>query len=433
MNGSDLEVAERIVLGACLIDRAAVPTLIEQIPAKEIFLNKANQAVYTAIIQLYENGHSIDTLTVSDQIKKNKQSELATPYHIVTLTSNVASAAHLETHCLVLKENYIRRELAELSRDTGSKSLDDSEDILDLVSDVQIQLNNLNSFTARKQEKRIDAILATLIKKTRDNTKIKLSFVTDELNAVSGELIILAARPGMGKTAFALQIAEYFAKDMPVGFLSLEMTDEQLVCRLVAKNTSIPFERIRDNEIRPEESEKHYKANQMLGELDLFIDDEAGITDLQAKSKISRMASKYGIGLVVVDYLQLMHSKKESREQEISTISRTLKTVAKDCNIPVIALSQLSRKCEERTDKKPLLSDLRESGAIEQDADQVWFLFRPEYYKLDEYMGEPCDGLCIIDVAKNRNGKAGMYKSRFIGSEFRFEKWDNFTKLDVPF
>jgi len=416
-----------------LIDRTAVPTLVEQIPIKEIFLSKANQAVYTAIIQLYYNGHSIDTLTINEQIKKNKQGEVATPYHIFSLTSNVVSSAHLETHCLVLKENYIRREVAELSRDTGKKSLDDGEDILDLVSDLQIKLNDLNSFTAKKQEKRIDAILATLIKKTRDNTKIKLSFVTDEINANSGELIILAARPAMGKTAFALQIAEYFAHEMPVGFLSLEMTDEQLVCRLLSKNTSIPFERIRDNEIRQEESEKHYKENQKLSGLDLFIDDEAGITDLQAKSKISRMVSKYGIGLVIVDYLQLMHSKKESREQEISSISRSLKTVAKDCNIPVIALSQLSRKCEERTDKKPLLSDLRESGAIEQDADQVWFLFRPEYYKLDEYMGEPCQELCIIDVAKNRNGKGGMYKSRFVGSEFRFEKWDNLVKLDIPF
>ena len=434
MNGTDLDYTERCVIGACLIDRTVIPQVIELIPNEDIFLNEANRACFKSIKKLYDSGRDIDTITLTDQIKKDRNEKLATPYHIVTLTSQVASTAHIETHCIILKENYIRRRIAELGRDNAKKSLDDSEDILNTLSDFMGELSNLSVLTSQKQEKRIDAIVATFFQKQGVHTKIDLSFITDEVKAISGQLIILAARPSMGKTAFALQIAEFCAKDdYSVGILSLEMTDGQLTMRLVSKNTGIPFDRLESRDIRQDETEKHYNSCNDISELPIWIDDEAGITDLQIKAKATRMKAKHDIDLLVVDYLQLAHSKQQSREQEISAISRTLKGLAKSLDIPVIALSQLSRKVEERTDKRPLLSDLRESGAIEQDADQVWFMFRPEYYGLTEFDGEPCEGLCELIVAKNRNGKLGRHKMRFNGAKFEFEKWSNFTKLDNPF
>jgi replicative DNA helicase len=434
MNALDLDYTEQCVIGGCLLDRTVIPQVIELLPNEDIFFNEANKACYRAIRKLYESGRSIDYLTVLDQLKKDKNDDIASSSHVFTLTSNVVGVAHIESHCLILKENYIRRTVAHMSNDISLKSLDDSEDILDILSDSINNLTDLSNLTAQKTEKRIDAIVATFFEKTTHNTKINLSFITDEIKAVSGQLIVLAARPSMGKTAFALQVAEFCANDgYSVGILSLEMTDEQLVMRLVSKGTGIPFDRLESKDIRSDEVEKHYHACEDISNLPIWIDDEANISDLQIKAKATRMKVKYNINLLLVDYLQLAHSKQSSREQEIASISRTLKGLAKSLNIPVIALSQLSRKVEERSDKRPLLSDLRESGAIEQDADQVWFMFRPDYYGLTEFEGEKCEGMCELIVSKNRNGKLGRHKMRFNGSKFEFEKWDNFVKIEQPF
>lgn len=424
-NMDELECA---VLGACLIDKNAVPVVLDLIPEPELFVNLANKAVFKAIVELYNSGKGIDYLTVTELLKTKKNDKLVTYSYLSSLTSNIFSAAHIEEHCLILRQEYIRRELERESLLTAQSCRDDSNDALELISEHEQKIQRITNFTQIERGKTVSEIVERMLKRKKSENGVELRPTYGFFKKFNNsDLIILAARPSMGKTALALQLAKEIADDgYPVGFLSLEMSDSSLVMRMISMETAIPFDAIHNQEIHPNQEQAYRSGYNSISQLPIVIDDSAGMTDSQMKAKVSRMVTRNNIRILFVDYLQLMASKAGSREQEISQISRALKAVAKKYEIPVVALSQLSRRLEERSDKRPLLSDLRESGAIEQDADVVIFLHRPEYYGIvttDRH--ENTHGLAELIVAKNRNGKLGTVDLFFHGNRFMFSKFEN--------
>lgn len=430
---------EEIILGAALIDSTCIEALNEIITTPEFFTSEKNQIIWSAISQLNSKGLGIDLVTVTEQIRRSGKLDIATPYDITILSTNVVQASHAEHHALILKEAYIRRQTENQCLLTLKDCADVTKDSLDIVSELQANIQKISIASDLKHERSIGDIVLEVVNAKETDTGIPShKLLESPKHFRNGDLVIIAGRPSMGKTAFALSIAEQAAlSGYPVGVLSLEMTSRGLVSRMISGRTAIPFDRIESNNILPAEMEVYIKQSGIIGQLPIYIDDQCGITDQQAKSKSARMKARHGIELLIVDYLQLLSSndkKAGSREQEVSTISRTLKNIAKTLDIPVIALSQLSRAVESRSDKKPMLSDLRDSGAIEQDADLVLFMYRPEYYGLTETpTHRNTEGLCQVITAKYRNGGLLSNDMKFIGQRFSFEKWDGGGNVKITF
>ena len=440
---------EEAVLGAMLIDEKGVNEVID-ILSPEVFYKKSHQLIFESIQRLFRESEPIDLLTVSADLKKNKNFEvIGGDFYLIGLSQKVSSSAHIEYHSRIIQQKFIQRKLITISNEIISKSYNESTDVIDLLDEAESKLydiaqNNIKGSSETAQNLVIQAKnRIEEISKQEGLSGISTGF--EKLDRLTSgwqpsDLIIVAARPGMGKTALALSMARNVSvqKKIPVAFFSLEMSSVQLITRLISSETGLSSDKLRTGKLADHEWQQLNIKVSDLESAPLYIDDSAALTIFELRAKARRLASSHGIKLIIIDYLQLMNlgssNKAGNREQEISTISRNLKALAKELNIPVIALSQLSRAVETRGGtKRPILSDLRESGAIEQDADIVSFLYRPEYYGITEWdddMKTPSEGQGEFIVAKHRNGALDSIKLKFVANLGKFEDIDNF---DSPF
>jgi replicative DNA helicase len=396
---------EEAVLGAMMIDKKGIDEVID-ILQPDAFYKEAHKYIFEAIDQLFVGNQPIDLLTVSGQLRKNSKLDLVGgDAYLVSLTQKISSSAHIEFHSRIILQKFIQRSLIRISNEIISDAYDETTDVFDLLDKAEARLYEVTQGNIKKSSETAQSLVAQAKKRIEEiSTKEGLSGLPtgfhklDELTSgwQPSDLIIIAARPGMGKTAFVLSMARNIAIDAGAGVavFSLEMSSVQLITRLISSETGLSSEKLRTGKLEKHEWEQLNVKVKDLERAPLYIDDTPSLSIFDLRAKARRLASQHGIKLIVVDYLQLMTaggSQKGggNREQEISTISRNLKALAKELDIPVIALSQLSRAVETRgTSKRPLLSDLRESGAIEQDADIVSFIYRPEYYKIEEWDDE---------------------------------------------
>ncbi len=440
---------EEVVLGAMMIDKKGVDEVVDLL-SPESFYKEAHQHTFAAILILFEKSDPIDLLTVSGQLKKEgKLEKVGGDFYLISLTQKVSSSAHIEFHARIILQKFIQRSLIKISSEIIEESYDESVDVFDLLDNAESKLYDITLGNVKKSTETAQDLVIQAKKKIEEiANKEGLSGVPSGFERVDkvtsgwqpSDLVIIAARPGMGKTALTLSMARNMAvnNNVPVAFFSLEMSSVQLITRLISSETGLSSEKLRTGRLEKHEWEQLNVKVKSLEQAPLFIDDTPALSIFDLRAKARRLASQHKIKLLIVDYLQLMtvggNNKTGNREQEISTISRNLKSLAKELDIPVIALSQLSRAVETRTgSKRPILSDLRESGAIEQDADIVSFIYRPEYYKIDEWDDDersPTEGQAEFIIAKHRNGGLDNIRLKFNGSLGRFENLDNF---DSPF
>ena len=440
---------EEAVLGAMLIDEKGVNEIIELL-SPEVFYKRSHQLIYESIERLFRESEPIDLLTVSADLKKNKNFEPAGgDFYLISLSQKVSSSAHIEFHSRIIIQKYIQRKLITISNEIIQKSYNESTDVMDLLDEAESKLydvaqGNIKTSTESAQNLVIRA-KARIEEIAKQEGLSGVSTGFEKLDKLTSgwqpsDLVIIAARPGMGKTALALSMARNISvqQKIPVAFFSLEMSSVQLITRLISSETGLSSDKLRTGKLADHEWQQLNIKVSDLESSPLFIDDSPSLTIFELRAKARRLSSSHGIKLIIIDYLQLMNigssNKAGNREQEISTISRNLKALAKELDIPVIALSQLSRAVETRGGtKRPILSDLRESGAIEQDADIVSFLYRPEYYGISEWdddMKTPSDGQGEFIVAKHRNGALDSIKLKFIPNLGKFEDLGGF---DSPF
>jgi len=440
---------EEVVLGAMMIDKKGVDEVID-ILSPEAFYKEAHQHIFEAIFQLFENSEPIDLLTVSTQLKKNeKLVAVGGDFYLISLTQKVSSSAHIEFHARIILQKFIQRSLIKISSEIIEDSYDETQDVFDLLDKAEAKLYEVTQGNIKRSSETAQNLVIQAKRKIEEiSNKEGLSGIPSGFTKLDrltsgwqeSDLIIVAARPGMGKTALTLSMARNIAvnNNIPVAFFSLEMASVQLITRLISSETGLSSEKLRTGRLEKHEWEQLNVKVKGLEKAPLFIDDTPSLSIFDLRAKARRLASQYGIKLIVIDYLQLMTAgtslKGGNREQEISTISRNLKALAKELSVPVIALSQLSRAVETRGgSKRPLLSDLRESGAIEQDADIVSFIYRPEYYKIEEWDDEdrtPTEGQAEFIVAKHRNGGLDSIRLKFIP---HLGKFDNLDDFDTPF
>lgn len=441
---------EEVVLGALMIDKEALPMVLE-ILRPETFYVDAHQHIYQAMIQLFDHSKPVDMLTVTEELRKmGKLEAIGGPYTLVELTNRVASAANIEYHSRILAQKHIQRELIRISNKTIRDAYEDTTDVFDLLDEAEAGLFSITQTNISKSYEPLGALSGKALKlieelsqKEDGMTGVPSGF-RDLDNLTAGwqpsDLIIIAARPSMGKTAFTLSLARNAAVEYgkPVAFFSLEMGSTQLAMRLISAEAEVKGDRLRNGKLQGEQEwERVRSAISKFSDVPIFIDDTPAINIFELRAKCRRLRKQHGIELVIIDYLQLMSGtgdSKGNREQEVSAISRALKGMAKELEIPVIALSQLSRNVENRGGiKRPMLSDLRESGAIEQDADIVTFLFRPEYYGMyQDDEGRDTTGLTEVIVAKHRNGAVDTVRLRFTKDFARFSDWDDLHFDDLP-
>lgn len=431
---------EEAVLGAMLLEKEA-PVKVLDVLTPEAFYTDAHQTIFKSIRSLFEKGDPVDVLTVTDALRQDGQLEACGgAYYIANLTGKVASSANIEYHAKILIQKFIQRELIRVSGDIISKSYDETSDAFELLDIAEQELFAIKNESIKKNYDSIDSLIHKAIQQLESLKDIEGGFTgvpsgftsLDRITAgwQKSDLIILAGRPGMGKTAFVLNVARNAAIQFqkPIAIFSLEMSSLQLVTRLISSETGITSEALKTGNLDDAKWEQLNTKVQNLSNAPIYVDDTPQLTIFDLRAKARRLKSNMGIELLIIDYLQLMRgdaSAKGNREQEISHISRSLKGLAKELDIPIIALAQLSRAVEQRNDKRPILSDLRESGSIEQDADLVGFLYRPEYYgQTQDEAGNDVTGLTEFIVAKHRNGKLDKARLRFVGALAKFEDYD---------
>ena len=437
----DLEDA---VLSAILIEKEAMTKVLD-ILEPESFYKPAHQAIYRSMRRLFERSQPIDLFMVSEDLKKNEELEMIGGVsYLASLTSKVTSSANIEYHARIVTEKFIQRELIRTSTEVISAAYEDSTDVLTLLDKAG---NNIFEITERNMGKQV-ADMGSLANQLME----QLTMLRDKEDGLTGvptgfteldrltsglqpsDLIIIAARPAMGKTSFVLSLARAAAVEYGrgVALFSLEMSAAQLAGRIFSQDAEVNGQKMRNGKFDPDEWERLVDAMNRIGEAPIYIDDTAGINVFELRAKCRRLKLEKNISMVIIDYLQLMSGAGESnkgmnREQEVSGISRALKGLAKELEVPVIALSQLSRAVETRGgDKRPQLSDLRESGSIEQDADMVMFLYRPEYYGIEEdEQGNSLKGTATVIVGKNRHGEAKDIRLAFQSDFARFSDLDD--------
>lgn len=439
---------EEAVLGALMLERDTYHNVASIIKA-ESFYKEEHQKIFKVIQQLVSNGKPVDLLMVTQELKNRQElDEVGGPIYITQLTSRVASAAHIEFHARIIAQKYIQRELIRISTEIQVKSYDDSLELDDLIDYAESSLFKVTEGNISKESQPIKPLLRQAIDQIEENAKkpdglsgiasgfYKLDKITSGWQ--NTDLMIIAARPAMGKTAFVLSMARNMAvlKQVPVAVFSLEMSSMQLVLRLIAAETELGSEKIKSGKLEEWEWELFNRRIKNLENAPLYIDDTPALSIFEFRAKCRRLKMQHNIGIVIVDYLQLMTAGtdvKGNREQEVSTISRNLKAIAKEINIPIIALSQLNRSVESREGKRPQLSDLRESGAIEQDADMVMFIHRPEAYGITQDTdGNSLIGLAEIIIAKHRNGAIGDVQLAFKASLAKFTNLEEISSGTMP-
>ena len=431
---------EDAVLGALMLERDAYAIVCDLL-RPESFYDPGNQKIYAAINKLGVMQQPIDMLTVTQQLRADGAlDDVGGPVRISELTSNVASSAHIEYHARIVAQKFLARRLISFCSEIDKKSFDESYDIDDLLQEAEGKLFEISQGNLKKDFTQIDPVINSAMEQIEAAGKresglsgLQTGFHNlDKLTSgwQNSDLIIIAARPAMGKTAFVLSMAKNMAVDYntPVAIFSLEMSNLQLVNRLISNVCEIEGEKIKSGRLSRQEWEQLNSRVRSLFSAPLYVDDSPSLSILELRTKARRLVKEHGVKIIIIDYLQLMNAtgmKFGSREQEVSMISRSLKQLAKELNIPVIALSQLSRKVEERNDgnKRPQLSDLRESGAIEQDADIVCFIHRPEYYTRSTTDAENRDirGMAEFIVAKHRSGSVDDIEMTFVARFARFQ------------
>jgi len=425
---SDLE---EIVLGSILLDKYAIDKVISEF-SPNLFFSFKNKDIATCIISLYKQSQPIDLVTLCKELKKvEKLDSVGGAGYISQLTSKISTAVNIEYHIKILQEEALKRNLISIGSRAINKSLDPTEDVFDVFNETQNELDNALKNVVNYEIKSAGEIHDDILRKSFAmlDTKQK-SGVATGLSALDNvtngwqesDLIIIAGRPAMGKTAVAISMLMHPSLELnnAVAIFSLEMSNEQLVSRMQSLLSGVNVSKIVKKQLTNDEITQISNKAGSLNKSKIFVDDTPNISLLDLKGKARKLKKEHDIKLLVIDYLQLMRSglKISNREQEIAEISRGLKGLAKELNIPVIALSQLSRSVESRQDKKPMLQDLRESGQIEQDADMVLFCYRPEYYHIDQYEVDgrtfEAHGLFMLIIAKHRNGELGEIPLRFI-------------------
>ncbi len=426
---------EASVLGAMLLEKEAIAKAFEVLD-ESAFYKPGHQSIFKAMTALFERSEPVDLITLTEELKRRGELEkVGGEYYLAELTTKVSSGANVEYHAHIVLEKALMRQLIASSSLVINRAYSESEDALGLLDEAEQQVFNISE----QRMKKSFVTMNTAVHKTMELlekihgkhdgvTGVPSGF--EELDKFTGgfqdsDLIVVAGRPSQGKTAFVLSAARNATvlKNKGVGFFSLEMSTQQLVMRLMCAEARVDAHKVRTGKLPDDEWRKLSTSVGRLYKAKLFIDDTPALTVLELRAKARRLKSEHNIDMIVVDYLQLMQGPKNanSREQEISSISRSLKALAKELNIPVIALSQLNRAVEARTDKRPALSDLRESGAIEQDADVVLFIHRPEMFGIEESEGESTKGLAEIIIGKQRNGPTDTAKLQFIHQYARFE------------
>jgi len=437
--------AEQAVLGAMLSSKEAVSKALEWLD-QEHFYKAAHVKIFQVMTKLFSEGEPIDTISVIDRLKKNKDLEaVGGAYYVTGLVESVPTVANVESYAKIVLEKAMLRELILVSHNLSKDAYDAHQDVDEILDEAERAIFAISQRRLRGGFQHINPILVETFERL-DRIHSKPGSVTgvpsglldlDEITSgfQQGELIVVAGRPGMGKTALALTILRNAAIDhkIPVGMFSLEMANHQLAQRLLTAEARVDSHLARTGKLSREQWQKLSLSVGDLAKAPIHLDDTPAISVLELRAKARRLKTEKDIGLLAVDYMQLMQGPKgaESRQQEISIISRSLKALAKELDIPVLALSQLSRAVENRSDHRPQLSDLRESGAIEQDADVVIFLYRPFLYTRDE----DDRGKAQIIVAKQRNGPTGTVDVTFIDRFARFENVAPFAEVEaeVPF
>ena len=431
---------EQAVLGALMIDKDAF-SIVSEILRPETFYEPRNQKIYQAIQTLNMSERPVDIMTVTEQLKKDGTLEdVGGPAYIMDLSSHVASSAHIEYHSRVLAQKFMARQLISFASVIETKAFDETQDVDELMQEAEGSLFELSQKNMRQDYTQIDPVVKNavdILMRAYSNpsgmTGISTGY-TDLDEKTSGwqnsDLVIIAGRPAMGKTAFALSLAKNIAIDnrIPVAFFSLEMSNVQLVNRLISNVCEISGKKILNGQLDDEEMKRLDARLRRLQGAPLYVDDTPGMSIFELRTKARRLVREKGVRIIMIDYLQLMNANGArfgSRQEEVSTISRSLKGLAKELDIPILALSQLNRGVEGREGnegKRPMLSDLRESGAIEQDADMVCFVHRPEYYRIfqDEH-GNDLHGMAQIIIAKHRKGATGDVLLNFRGEFTRFQ------------
>ncbi len=435
---------EEAVLGAVMLEKDKLAQVLEIIQSPECFYETAHQKIYAAIRRLFDTSVPVDLLTVTEELRKSGDLEtIGGAYYLTRLTMNVVTSAHVEAHARIVMEKYVMRELIRISGDIIGEAYNEGSDVFDLLDKAESGLYEITDKHLRKNFKSLPDVLVETVKEIEfaknnqsDVTGVPTGFIAlDRLTAgwQKNALIIVAARPAVGKTAFCLNLAMNAAMNSdqpyPVAFFSLEMGAGELVKRMLAAQTEVSMDAITKGRMQEHEFVQMTQRMTRLSAAPIFLDDQAALNIFELRAKARRLKQRHNIQMIIIDYLQLMQAdinKGGNREQEISKISRDLKSLAKELEIPIIALSQLNRSVESRKESKvPQLSDLRESGAIEQDADMVMFLYRPEYYGINnDEMGQAIEGETHIHIAKNRSGQTDTVKVRFI------KEYQKFVDLD---
>ncbi|MEN8249222.1 MAG: replicative DNA helicase [Bacteroidota bacterium] len=433
---------EEAVLGALMLEKDALTAVID-ILKPDTFYKEAHTAIYSAILTLFNASQPVDLLTVTNQLRKDgKLEDVGGAYAITALTTKVNSAANVEYHARIITEMAIKRELIRVGGEIQYEAYEDTADVFDLLDKTESALFEISERNIRKNYESMTTIMGEALEElsARKEHKDGLTGVPTGFSALDrvtsgwqkSDLVILAARPGMGKTAFIVSALRNAAVDFnrPVAIFSLEMASIQLVNRLISAEAELDGEKIKKGNLAEYEWQQLIHKTSKISKAPIFIDDTPALTILELRAKCRRLKSQHNIELIVIDYLQLMSGESSrtagNREQEIASISRALKGLAKELEVPVVALSQLSRAVETRGgDKRPQLSDLRESGSIEQDADIVMFLYRPEYYNITEdEQGMPTTGTGQVIIAKHRNGSLDTVNLKFIGKFTKFADLD---------
>ena len=431
---------ERVVLGALMIDKDAF-SIISELVRPETFYEPRNQKIYEAIQALNLSEKPVDFMTVIEELKRqgDLDSVGGAPY-IVELTSRVASSAHIEYHAHILAQKFLARQLISFSSRIQEKAFDETIDPDVLMQDAEGQLFEISQKNMKTDYTQIDPVIKRVteqlqIAATNSGGMTGVPTGYTELDKYTSgwqksDLVIIAGRPAMGKTSFALSLAKNIAVDyrIPIAYFSLEMSNDQLVQRLISNTCSVPGQKLLNGQLSQDEWERFDKNIGKLHGAPIYVDDTAGLSVFELRTKARRLHREKGVQIIMIDYLQLMNAngmRFGSRQEEVSTISRSLKGLAKELNIPILALSQLNRGVENREGnegKRPQLSDLRESGAIEQDADMVLFVHRPEYYRIyQDEKGNDMHGVAQVLIAKHRKGGTGDVNLKFRGEFTRFE------------
>lgn len=449
---------EEVVLGAMMLDQNSLNTVID-ILKPDMFYRESHGRIFSAIRGLFSKNEPVDLLTVTSFLKNSGELELSGgPFYLTQLTARIASAANIEYYARIIAQKYLQRELIRISHEVIQDAFEDTTDVFELLDRAEANLFSVSQSNMRRGYEDMASLVKQAVEQIQEARKheghisgVPTGF-TQLDNVTAGwqksDLIIIAARPGMGKTAFVLSLARNVAVDYKraVAIFSLEMSAVQLITRLIASEAEIEADKLRKGKLEEHEWVQLNNKLTPLVDAKLYIDDTAALSIFELRTKARRLKAQHDIQLIIVDYLQLMTLSSErdkgggasfksvNREQEISTISRALKALAKELNIPIITLSQLNRSVETRGGaKRPQLSDLRESGAIEQDADMVLFIYRPEYYKIDDINGVSSRGVAELIIAKHRNGRLEDVMLKFVSNFARFENPDMIFEPSAPF